>query len=83
MFNQRFGNDSARLKRDLLFNAKGGLTWKPGLWEDIRRMIVPQSVNKVMFCCLGFSVGILLNDAGKSGTFRFSRQSTRMIISIL
>ena len=45
--NTRFGRDWARLTRDLLFDAEGSLTWKPELWADIRKVIVPQIVDKV------------------------------------
>lgn len=45
--NTRFGEDWARLTRHLLFNAEGNLTWKPQLWADIRKVIIPQIIDKV------------------------------------
>lgn len=40
--NKRFGNDWMRLTKDLLFSEEGNLTFKPALWNDIRKVIVPQ-----------------------------------------
>ncbi|KAF8326038.1 uncharacterized protein EI90DRAFT_2930862 [Cantharellus anzutake] len=45
--NKRFGNDWKRLTRDLLFSEEGNLTFKPALWEDIRKVIVPQLAQHV------------------------------------
>ncbi|KAH7884057.1 hypothetical protein F5I97DRAFT_2046740 [Phlebopus sp. FC_14] len=45
--NRRFGEDWARLTRDLLFDAEGSLKFKPELWSDIRKVIVPTLVDKV------------------------------------
>lgn len=45
--NRRFGKDWARLTRDLLFDNEGSLTFKSGLWSDIRSVIVPTVVDKV------------------------------------
>ncbi|KAG2024158.1 hypothetical protein CC2G_001738 [Coprinopsis cinerea AmutBmut pab1-1] len=45
--NQRFGDDWARLTKDLLFDAEGNLKFKPHLWNDIRRVIAPQLIQKV------------------------------------
>jgi len=36
--NKRFGDDWARLTRDLLFDSEGSLKFKPELWTDIRRL---------------------------------------------
>ncbi|KAL0961531.1 hypothetical protein HGRIS_006470 [Hohenbuehelia grisea] len=45
--NKRFGEDWARLTRDLLFDAEGSLKFKPELWNDLRKVIVPTLVDKV------------------------------------
>ncbi|KZP14441.1 hypothetical protein FIBSPDRAFT_912787 [Athelia psychrophila] len=45
--NVRFGEDWARLTRDLLFDSEGGLKFKPELWGDIRKVILPTLVDKV------------------------------------
>ncbi|KAF7969571.1 hypothetical protein HWV62_26869 [Athelia sp. TMB] len=36
--NVRFGEDWARLTRDLLFDSKGRLKFKPELWNDVRKV---------------------------------------------
>lgn len=51
--NVRFGEDWARLTRDLLFDSEGGLKFKPELWNDVRKVILPTLVDKVSFR-LGF-----------------------------
>jgi Family of unknown function (DUF5923)/Hsp70 protein len=38
--NKHFGEDWARLTKDLLFDSKGSLKFKPELWSDIRKVIV-------------------------------------------
>lgn len=45
--NKHFGEDWARLTRDLLFDSEGSLKFKPELWSDIRKVIVPTLVDKV------------------------------------
>ncbi|KAL1744429.1 hypothetical protein HDZ31DRAFT_38713 [Schizophyllum fasciatum] len=45
--NARFGQDWARLTKDLLFDSEGRLAFKPELWNDIRRTILPAVVDKV------------------------------------
>ncbi|KAF5368710.1 hypothetical protein D9615_010299 [Tricholomella constricta] len=45
--NVRFGEDWARLTRDLLFDSEGSLKFKKELWNDIRKVILPQLVDKV------------------------------------
>ena len=42
-----FGQDWARLTKDLLFDSEGRLSLKPELWNDIRRTILPAIVDKV------------------------------------
>ncbi|KAG5639678.1 hypothetical protein H0H81_005861 [Sphagnurus paluster] len=50
--NVRFGEDWARLTRDLLFDSEGSLTFKSELWNDIRKVILPQLVDKVCELCI-------------------------------
>jgi Family of unknown function (DUF5923) len=45
--NKRFGDDWARLTRDLLFDSEGSLKFKPELWTDIRKVILPSIVDRV------------------------------------
>ncbi|PCH41878.1 hypothetical protein WOLCODRAFT_137602 [Wolfiporia cocos MD-104 SS10] len=45
--NQRFGNDWARLTKDLLFDSEGSLKFKPELWMDIRKVILPSIIDRV------------------------------------
>ena len=45
--NKRFGDDWARLTRDLLFDSEGALKFKPELWMDIRKVILPTIVDQV------------------------------------
>ncbi|KDR72326.1 hypothetical protein GALMADRAFT_213339 [Galerina marginata CBS 339.88] len=45
--NKRFGEDWARLTRDLLFNSEGSLKFKPDLWNDIRKVILPTLIDQV------------------------------------
>jgi hypothetical protein len=45
--NTRFGEDWARLTKDLLFDSEGSLKFKPELWNDILKVIVPSLVDKV------------------------------------
>lgn len=48
--NKRFGDDIARLTRDLLFDNEGSLKFKPDLWTDIRKHILPSLVEKASSC---------------------------------
>ena len=45
--NARFGQDWARLTRDLLFDSEGGMKFKPELWGDIRRVILPSLIDRI------------------------------------
>jgi hypothetical protein len=45
--NKRFGEDWARLTKDILFDSEGSLKFKADLWSDIRRVIVPTLVDQV------------------------------------
>ncbi|KAF8553177.1 hypothetical protein OG21DRAFT_1477443 [Imleria badia] len=47
--NKQFGEDWARLTRDLLFDSEGSLKFKSGLWSDIRSVILPTLVDKVEY----------------------------------
>ena len=44
---RRFGEDWARLTRDLLFDSEGSLKFKPELWLDIRKVILPSIIDQV------------------------------------
>jgi hypothetical protein len=48
--NKRFGEDWARLTRDLLFDSEGSLKFKTDLWSDIRNVILPMMVQQVRHC---------------------------------
>ncbi|KAF8983945.1 hypothetical protein BDQ17DRAFT_1393896 [Cyathus striatus] len=45
--NAKFGQDWARLTKDLLFDDEGNLKFKPELWSDIRKVILPQLIDKI------------------------------------
>jgi hypothetical protein len=45
--NARFGQDWARLTKDLLFDLEGSLKFKPELWSDIKSVILPAVVDNV------------------------------------
>jgi hypothetical protein len=45
--NRRFADDWKRLTKDLLFAEDGSLAYKPHLWTDIRRVILPQLIQHV------------------------------------
>jgi len=45
--NQRLGDDVKRLTKDLLFNDEGNLSFKPQLWNDIRRYFLPEIISRV------------------------------------
>ncbi|KAH8096888.1 hypothetical protein BXZ70DRAFT_895650 [Cristinia sonorae] len=45
--NKRFGEDWARLTKDLLFDDEGRLTFKSDLWMDIRKVILPSLIEQV------------------------------------
>jgi len=50
--NKQFGEDWARLTKDLLFDSEGSLKFKPELWNDIRKVILPQLTEQVGLICL-------------------------------
>ncbi|EMD31027.1 hypothetical protein CERSUDRAFT_120157, partial [Gelatoporia subvermispora B] len=45
--NKRFGQDWARLTKDLLFDNEGSLKFKPELWMDVRKVILPSIIDRV------------------------------------
>ena len=45
--NARFGQDWARLTKDLLFDSEGSLKFKPELWNDVRKVIVPTLIDQI------------------------------------
>lgn len=45
--NKRFGEDWARLTKDLLFDEDGKLVFKPHLWMDVRKVILPALIERV------------------------------------
>jgi len=45
--NKRFGEVWARLSKNLLFDSEGSLMFKPKLWSDIWKFIVPTLVENV------------------------------------
>ncbi|THH17056.1 hypothetical protein EUX98_g9201 [Antrodiella citrinella] len=45
--NKRFGEDWARLTKDLLFDEEGQLSFKSDLWMDIRKVILPSLIEQV------------------------------------
>ena len=53
--NRQFGEDWARLTRDLLFDSEGSLKFKPHLWNDIRKVILPQLIEQVSHFILNLS----------------------------
>lgn len=45
--NKRFGEDWARLTKDILFDIEGSLKFKSHLWDDIRKVILPTVISQV------------------------------------
>ncbi|TCD61093.1 hypothetical protein EIP91_009046 [Steccherinum ochraceum] len=45
--NKRFGEDWARLTKDLLFDDSGSFSFKSDLWLDIRKVILPSLIEQV------------------------------------
>jgi hypothetical protein len=48
--NTRFGEDWARLTKDLLFDSEGSLKFKPDLSMDVRNVLLPTLLDKVRYC---------------------------------
>lgn len=69
--NKRFGQDWARLTKDLLFDSEGSLKWKPELWMDIRKVILPSIIDKVRSSSTSFHENVLANTYAciRSATF--------------
>lgn len=49
--NKRFGEDWARLTKNLLFDSEGSLAFKSELWQDIRKVFLPKIVDMVKSFC--------------------------------
>jgi hypothetical protein len=65
--NKRFGDDWARLTRDLLFDSEGSLKFKPELWMDIRKVILPSLVDRVrQVCSNSMLIGCFNYSAGRT-----------------
>ncbi|KAG9010125.1 hypothetical protein FRB94_004366 [Tulasnella sp. JGI-2019a] len=45
--NSRFSSDWKRLTKDLLFDSDGNLSFKPHLWTDIRKVILPAMISNI------------------------------------
>lgn len=45
--NRQFGEDWKRLTKDVLFDGDGKLTFKPHLWNDIRKVILPSLIRNI------------------------------------
>ncbi|OCH91664.1 hypothetical protein OBBRIDRAFT_834003 [Obba rivulosa] len=45
--NRRWGNGWAKLTKDLLFDSEGSLQYKPELWQDIKKVILPGLIDWV------------------------------------
>jgi hypothetical protein len=68
--NKRFGDDWARLTRDLLFDSEGSLKFKPELWMDIRKVILPSIVDRVRHICFDLvPTNCLTCSAGRTHTY--------------
>ena len=68
--NHQFGEDWARLTRDLLFDNEGSLKFKPELWNDIRKVILPTLIDQVRFTsCLPKDCINLVTQPSRSDTY--------------
>ncbi|KAF8813294.1 hypothetical protein BYT27DRAFT_7239437 [Phlegmacium glaucopus] len=47
--NHQFGEDWTHLTKDLLFDSEGSFKFKPHLWNDIRKVILPQLIEQVRY----------------------------------
>ncbi|KXN84161.1 hypothetical protein AN958_00365 [Leucoagaricus sp. SymC.cos] len=43
-----FGKDWAQLTKDLVFDSEGSLKFKPELWNDVHRVILPQVIDQAL-----------------------------------
>lgn len=48
--NKKFGSSCAQLVRDLLMDSEGDIKYKPDLWMDIRKVILPNIISEVSPC---------------------------------
>ncbi|SRR6266436_4032434 len=77
--NKRFGDDWARLTHDLLFDSEGSLKFKPELWMDIRKVILPSIVDRVRPCLLdSLLINFLTRYAGRTRTYSSNRVHRRI-----
>ena len=74
--NKRFSDDWARLTRDLLFDSEGSLKFKPELWMDIRKVILPSIVDRVCHVC---SDSVLISSLN---VFFFFRSDTSLFLEL-
>ena len=51
--NKRFGEDWARLTKDLLFDDEGRLAFKSEVWMDVRKVVLPSLIEQVRFIFCG------------------------------
>jgi hypothetical protein len=79
--NKRFGDDWARLTRDLLFDSEGSLKFKPELWMDIRKVILPSIVDRVRMFPFGAKLPNLLRRSDTSLFLELSTQTSHWISS--
>ena len=75
--NKRFGDDWARFTRHLLFDSEGGLKFKPHLWMDIRKVIVPALVDRVRPFLPVFPTNSLRRSTGRTRPYSTSRVHRR------
>ena len=54
--NKRFGEDWARLTKDLLFDEEGSLSFKSDLWMDIRKVILPSLIEQVSYPAFAWTI---------------------------
>ncbi len=71
--NKRFGDDWARFTHDLLFDREGSLKFKPDLWMDIRKVIVPSIVDRVRPFLPVFPTNSLTDSTGRTRPYSASR----------
>ena len=48
--NKMFGSSCSQLVRDLLMDSEGDIKYKPDLWMDIRKVILPNIISEVNPC---------------------------------
>ena len=78
--NKRFGDDWARLTRDLLFDSEGSLKFKPELWMDIRKVILPSIVDRVRHVCSDLVlISCLTCSAGRTHPYSSNRVHRRVL----